>query len=109
MASPVTYQRGATVLSIRATAARNEYQVEDSVGVQARVEVRDFLIRSQDLSTLSPGEPAEGDLIIETVAGRTLTYTVAGPAGMTPWRYSDEGRLTLRIHTVLNNSASALS
>jgi len=64
------------------------------------VQSRDFLIFTADLildgSIVSP---ARGDQIRETVGDATFVYEVMAPGQEPPWRYSDDFRKTLRVHT----------
>lgn len=107
MASLVTYTRGATSVELKATAARNEYDSVDASGVQHRLEVRDFLIRAQDIASLSPPHPTTGDTITETINGIAYNYRAIGEMGMPVWRWSDTNRTVMRVHTQLFTEAEA--
>ena len=95
----VTYCRGAESVELNATVGRTTFEVEREFGVE-KVESRDFLIRSQDLVLSGQQvEPCQGDRIKETVGESVLVFEVMAPGDEPPWRYSDPGRKTLRIHT----------
>jgi hypothetical protein len=73
------------------------FESVDSNGVVERWESRDFVISAGDL----PFDPPErGDLIIETVGGKVLTYQVLAPKGMQPWKW-DPYRTAMTVHTKL--------
>lgn len=108
--SPVTYRRGASSVALSATAGTRMYEVEDGMGGAVSFESRDYLLRAVDL--VIGGVlvlPELGDTIEEVVGVVTYVYQVLSPgtvpgsnsASEPPWRYSDDGRLTLRIHTKL--------
>ena len=110
VSSPVVYRRGASSVALNATAGKRMYEVDDGAGGSIAFESRDYLIRAEDLILSSVLTlPAMGDTIEETAGATTFTYQVLSP-GVVPgsnsasephWRYSDDGRLTLRIHTKL--------
>ena len=95
----VAYCRGAESVEISATVGQTTFEVEREFGVE-RVESRDFLIRSADLVLAGqPTEPQRGDRIKETLGGTLAVFEVMAPGNEPPWRYSDPGRKTLRVHT----------
>jgi len=102
VAQMVTYSRGGQQLSISATIGRTEFDVDPGDGFGVRVEARDYLIHAADLVLGGVTvKPQRGDRIRETRAdGDTAVYEVMSPADGEPvWRYSDDYRRRLRIHT----------
>jgi len=95
----VTYHRGDEAIELNATVGRTEFEVEREFGVE-RVESRDFLVRACDLvlGGLS-STPQRGDRIRESIGGQMVVFEVMAPGDEPPWRYSDPGRQTMRIHT----------
>ena len=99
LAHAVAYCRGAESVELNATVGRTTFEVEREFGVE-KVESRDFLIRGQDLVLNGQQvEPSQGDRIKETIGETVLVFEVMAPGDGPPWRYSDPGRQTLRIHT----------
>lgn len=111
MTQQVVYQRGAASVAVYATVGTTEFQVDDGAGVLIRFEARDYLIRAADLVLAGvPLTPKRGDQIRETAGTQTFIYEVVSPGngsggaggGEEPcWRWSDDYRQTLRIHTKL--------
>jgi hypothetical protein len=101
--SEVVYRRDDRTVSVRATIGRTEYQQDDGVGVITRAETRDFIIRAREL--LIDGVqvlPEVGDRVEEVDRGTLFIYEVLPVGSMQPhYRYSDQYRTTLRIHTKL--------
>ncbi len=99
-ASTVTYSRAGLSVDVEASIGTTRFDVDtEGVGVQT-VQSRDFLIFTADLvlgGSIVP--PARGDQIRETVGDETFVYEVMAPGQEPPWRYSDDFRKTLRIHT----------
>ena len=96
----VTYRRGEREVMLPATLGSSTFEVINDIGVTETYESRDFLIRAADLAL--DGQtflPDGGDRIIDSLAGRVMTYQVLAPGGQMPWRYSDRYRTTIRIHT----------
>lgn len=91
----IDYRRGINDLAtgVPAIVGASEFEVASEFGL-TRFETRDYLIKPSALAVL----PEKGDLITEG----TRRYTVTAPGGGTEWRYDDEHRLLLRIHTVLS-------
>ena len=96
----VTYRRGAASVVVNATVGSSLLKVAS--GQYGEVQMvrtdRDYLIAAEDL-VLSGGvvEPADGDQIHDATDGRK--YEVLAPRGEPSWRYSDNRRTMLRIHT----------
>jgi len=99
-ASTVTYCRGVLSVEVEATIASTTFEVETAGGAIETVQSRDFLITTADL-VLGGAEvlPERGDQIREIAGAKTFVYEVLAPGGEPPWRYSDDWRKTLRIHT----------
>jgi hypothetical protein len=99
--SPVTYRRGDRVVELNATIGRTEFQQDDGYGIVVRSESRDYIVRASDLSLDGvPTLPEVGDRIEEIQCGETYVYEVL-PIGASQqhWRFSDQFRQTIRIHT----------
>lgn len=101
MTRTVAYQRGDDEVQLSATIGQTTFEQVDDHGV-TRIQSRDFLVRSVDLVLGSVAVfPLAGDRIVETDGSRTYTYEVMAPGGEPPYRYGDQFRNTLRIHTKL--------
>jgi hypothetical protein len=62
---------------------------------------RDYLVPVADLALAGvPFEPERGDLIAHTAAGVTVTFEVKAQTGEPEKRYSDNRRITWRIHCI---------
>ncbi len=95
----VTYCRGGESVELNATVGQTTFEIEREFGIE-KVESRDFLIRTADLVLGGQvAEPQRGDRIKETVGAAVPVFEVMAPGDEPPWRYSDPGRKTLRIHT----------
>ena len=67
MGTSVTYQRGATDISLTAVQGKTKFHVTDASGVVIEIESKDFIIeRSKLLVGSVPFLPAKGDRIILT-------------------------------------------
>ncbi|MEI8369769.1 MAG: hypothetical protein WCJ31_15145 [Planctomycetia bacterium] len=97
MSDWVSYRRGDLTHPVLATASRSMFEVMDGSGVVERWESRDFVISAGDL----PFDPPErGDLVIETVGTKVLTYQVLAPKGSEVWKW-DPFRTAMTVHTKL--------
>jgi len=89
---------------------------QDDAGVITEVQIPDFLIRGSDLILDGvPATPKPGDqIVIEQPApdGRVFTYEVMAPLATSgtgsggaeaAWRWSDQDKTYLRVHTKLVN------
>jgi hypothetical protein len=104
----VTYRRtGETDLEdLAATIGRTEFELVTDDGHVTRFESRDFLVAAADLVLDgSVTVPQRGDRIIETIGDATLTYEVLPNASLPAFKYSDEFRNLVRIHTKLVTEA----
>jgi len=97
---PVTYVRDALEVELPATVGKTVFELDTGRGVLEKTESRDFLLYARDL-VLGSGTtlPRRGDRIRETVDGVTYIYEVMAPGKAPAWRWSDDYRHTLRIHT----------
>jgi hypothetical protein len=95
-ASAVVYGRGAASLPITATRGRSTFEIQDGSGGLLTVESIDWIIDPDDLVfSGSAVLPQKGDRI---TAG-TLVCEVL-PIGSEPcWRWCDQYRRQMRIHT----------
>jgi hypothetical protein len=96
----ITYRRGSQSVSLAATIGRTDFAADAAEPVIETWQSLDYLIRTADLvlgtvTTL----PLRGDRIEETDGAVTHVYEVMAPSGQTPWRYADDFRRELRIHT----------
>lgn len=99
--STVTYRRGVATVEVDAEVGHSDFDIVSDEGVVEQWESRDFLIAAADL-ILGGVEvlPAIGDEIVETIGSDDLVYSVMAPTSdQPPWRYSDQWRITLRVHT----------
>ncbi len=100
MTRSITYRRGSASVTLQATIGRTDFASDQIEPVIETWQSRDFLVRTPDLvfdgiATL----PKRGDQIDETDGSVTHTYEVMAPGGQTPWRYADDFRRELRVHT----------
>lgn len=98
----VTYSRGADSVDLPVTIGRTVWEQVSGEATVARIESRDFLLTAADLILASVlTVPQVGDRIVEAAGNGTRTYEVVAPGAEQPWRYSDFGRRTIRVHTKL--------
>jgi len=100
---PVVYRRGGASVTIDATIGKTTFEYTDGYGATIIDQSRDYIVATAELvlgdeRTL----PLAGDVIEETDAGQRFTYEVTAFGPEPPWRYSDVGRVRLRIHTKLS-------
>lgn len=98
-ATTIVYQRGTQTVSLTAMVSDSQVEVVTSFGATG-YETRDYLVQPSLLVIGSAILPAEGDRIIE--GGKT--FVVTKPGGVREWRYEDENRLLMRIHTVFHKA-----
>jgi hypothetical protein len=105
-ASPVSYRRAASSVTLLATMGRSNYESTDSNGFITESSSADFLIQVSDLAIDDiPTTPALGDLIVTTDAdGGKSIYEVMPPPGLPAWVFSDDYGITYRIHTKLRGA-----
>jgi len=100
LTTSIAYLRNITLITIQATIGRTEFETVDESGLLQKFESRDYLIRAVDLVfNLQQTLPKAGDQIKESDGSTTYIYEVMAPAGEPVFRYSDQYRKTLRIHT----------
>lgn len=101
MAREVEYRRGEHAATLDATVGATAFEQESQSGVIERTESRDYLVRTADLSlpTLGAVLPVEGDQIVETIGEVDQVFEVMAFGAEPPFRFSDPGQTTLRIHT----------
>jgi hypothetical protein len=91
MTRSVIYRRGTQAVALSATIGRTEFASDAAEPVIETWQSRDYIVRTVDLVL--------ADRIEETDGAVTHVYEVMAPAGQTPWRYADDFRRELRIHT----------
>lgn len=97
----VTYRREGQTVDINASIGRTVFRDENGYGTVTNSVSRDYLVQA-DVLVLDGLliTPAPGDQVLETFGERVLIHEVMSPTIDDPaWRYSDEHRHTLRIHT----------
>lgn len=94
----ITYSRGTSSATLTAVVGETVFESDNEFGV-LRIESRDFLIKKSRLDGAGFGEPQRGDRITETQGGDTVTHEVLDRQGAMPFRYCDQGRTRVRVHT----------
>lgn len=94
----VTYSRGATSATLIATVGETVFESDNEFGV-LRIETRDYIVTRSRLDAAGFGEPERGDRIAETQGDDVVTHEVLDRQGMMPFRYCDQSRKRIRIHT----------
>ncbi len=104
----VTYSRAGDSVVLTATVGTTEFEWVDDDGATQEIEARDYLVRAADLILAAALTlPAVGDKIVEVAGAKTYTYQVMAFGDEPAWRYSDQQRVRLRIHTKLIGTATA--
>lgn len=105
----VTYARGDAFRELLAAVGSTQFERRDDYGnVTSLIESRDFIITAADLILGGqPATPMPGDTISEADDGTTRVYEVLSQGTAQPWRWSDQSRRTMRIHTKLVQEAEA--
>ncbi len=102
----VTYRRDSSTVDVTAIPGSTDFEIVGPDGVAEQFQSRDWLIEATDLVISSTVVlPAKGDEIDETVGAETHTYRVLSPGGGAVYRFSDQYRKVLRIHTKLVETA----
>jgi hypothetical protein len=105
---PVTYCRGADCVTVPATVGKTIFQIARDLGPFERIESRDYLVTAAELVLqANPILPSRGDRIREEQDGKVYVYEVIAPGSEPCWRWSDDYRRTLRIHTKLIGTEDA--
>src|SRR5437764_674388 len=74
-ASPVSYRRGESSISVRAQVGRSNFSRDDGDGFHVDTEARDYLVTAADLVIDDvPVEPANGDKIVVTGPDRCTEH-----------------------------------
>lgn len=97
----ITYTRGGDSVTLTATPGKSLLRVMDSSG-NSVVEWTDadWLISAADLILAgSTTLPERGDIITRTKGGTVYTYEVRPVESEGAWRWSDENRTIMRVHT----------
>ncbi len=103
----VNYARGNVSVDVTAVPARSSFDAEGEQ-IKAEVKSTDFLIAAEDLVLNDIViTPKKDDVITQSSGGKVFTYVVKHPNGINekPWRYTDTGRSTIRVHTFLSGVA----
>ena len=96
----VKYKRGVESVSVSATVGRSMFELVSAANVLTKLDVRDYLILADDLILSGSGiQPQAGDTIEETQVSIKHTYEVMSPGDEPLFRFADEFRTMLRIHT----------
>lgn len=97
----LVYSRGVHSVTLTAPLGKTLLQLQDSMG-GTRMEWTDadFLITAEDLILNgSQVTPERGDRIRWTdTAGNVIVFQVQTIPSEPPWRWSDEFRITMRVH-----------
>jgi hypothetical protein len=100
LSKSVTYRRGVSAVTLDATIGRTEFASDAAEPVIENWQSRDYIVRTVDLVLSGAAAlPQRGDRIEEVDGAVTLYYEVMAPGGETPWRYADDFRRELRVHT----------
>jgi hypothetical protein len=100
----VIYRRGASWIKLaRVVPGESTFRVDDGFGAIVKVRSRDYLIPAANLK-LDGAQvtPQRGDTIEEIVGNAVHVHEALRPDGDGDvWRYSDQGRSRIRVHTKL--------
>lgn len=98
----VVYVDGDDSCELDAVVGSTRREVATPEGLVAEYESRDYLVDPQELR-LSTGNvlPTEGAHILERGCDGERTYVVSAIPGESHWRWSDQHRKLMRIHTRL--------
>jgi hypothetical protein len=105
---PVAYCRDGDCVTVPATVGKTVFQIARDLGPFERIESRDYLVTASKLVLQgNPILPSRGDIIRETDGDSVYIYEVMAPGSEPAWRWSDDYRKTLRIHTKYMGRESA--
>lgn len=95
----VTISRGAASTAVsKAVPGRSQHDVTSNGQLVEQVQSRDFLILASDYKFNDVVSlPQRGDRITEDESGKV--YAVLAMGSEAQWRYMDQTRLVLRVHT----------
>ena len=110
MAEAIVYRRGSmpggVEIPINAALGRTQYETINPDGIGVDTESTDFIIRAADLDLgEGPVEPDEGDQIDWVKGATTYTYILRRDGSEKAWRYSDDFKIDIRIHTKLKGTS----
>lgn len=94
----VVYHRGDDSVPLKAVPGRTRYELVEGEGHITVHYSRDYLIIASKLVLDEDAiEPQLGDRVVETATGRE--HTLLDWPGEPCWRWSDEHRVRIRVHT----------
>ena len=98
---PITYARGATVLTIdRALQGETLKGTIEVGGTEQVVELQEWYVSVPDLLPLAESEPKLGDIITRIIDGVSYVFTVEAMfTGQSHWDWSDTGKTQYLIRT----------
>ena len=98
---PVTYTRGPAAATLTAWVGNTLFARRlDESGAAAAWGERDYLIAVADLQAANLFPPQRGDRLAEAVNGEPVIFELVAPFNdEPPWRYSDQTRQVVRLHT----------
>ena len=97
---PVTYARAGDSVPLSPLPGTTLFEHYDTRGTLQTFHSRDFLIQASELIlAASLTEPQPGDKITEVAGGVTHTYEVLRARDGEAWRFSDELRSIMRVHS----------
>ena len=97
----IKLQRGdVTIECVPCTKGSSQFATLDASGAVVTIRSQDYLI-IQELYDFGDGpvEPARGDLVIEEQEDGEHTYELLDVPGAPSWRWSDQYRTRVRLHT----------
>jgi hypothetical protein len=97
--------RGTESMDVEAVIGESTFQVEDDRGVVLTYHTDDFIIRTADYqfdgrATL----PERGDRVRSTNGNQEMVHTVNMANGSPHWRYTDQTKTQIRLHTKLTDT-----
>lgn len=98
----ITYARGAETATLTAAWLGNapSTRTTEEPGASVASSDRDYLFEAADLVIGgSVVIPLRGDRITETIDGADMVFELIAQPGEPPWRYSDQTRQIIRVHT----------
>ncbi len=108
MSVAITYTRGANSVSLSATPGQTVFEVTEPDGAMVERQTRDFIFPAADLVIAgSVVLPEVGDVITETDGSTTYVHEVRAPASERCYKFGDDCRVTLRVHTQQTSTEDA--
>lgn len=101
----ITLKRGtSTTLAVKAVPAETRRDTQTFEGLPITIRTRDYIIKASDyLIGAVAVEPAEGDLIEETLGAMVNVYELVPKFGEPAWRWSDQRHSAYRVHSELQS------